>query len=123
MLAPEDLDTMAARETSDVIGKLDEIKQAIIANKIADPGTFGITTVPQATHVRMRIKSLVLSADNAGAVNIRLTIGTRLFVFPVIGPITLVLPPPVDILDRGVDIFATTSVGALQASYLTYTPE
>lgn len=122
---PEEIDVN--RETSAVTDRLDKINETL-RKQGTKPGVFdmltGATTgATQQTHVRMRPDKLVLSGDNVGAVTFSVKFGARTFRFAVVGPITLVLPPPVEIIDRGTDIVATVSAGNLTAAYFTYQPE
>ena len=124
VLSPDDTN----RETNEVTEKLDEIKQAIQQQRVAETGVFdmltGATTgVVQQTHVRMRVRQLVISTDQVGAATFSVRFGQRTYRFGAVGPLTLVLPPPIEIVDRGVDIQATVSAGNLLSAYFTYTPE
>lgn len=123
VLAPDDVN----RETNEITDRLDQIRDAV-KKSAAMPGVFdmltgAVTGATQQTHVRMRPIQLVLSADNVGATIISVQWGTRFYRYAVVGPLTLVLPPPQEIIDRGVDIDATVGAGSLVSAYFTYQPE
>jgi hypothetical protein len=121
MLNPtsEQVDGDQAGIVSSVTSRLDKIVKAL---GHAEEATFLIGQ-DQTTHVKMRLKSLLISADNAGATIITLKIGTRSYIYNVVGPITLVVPPPATIIDRGVDVTCLANTGNVTLAYFRYTAE
>lgn len=123
MIEPQELTKSIEDQPSDVLTELRGIRTAV--SKKAEPpreATYQIN-VDGPTHVRMKIVSVTLSVDNVGATAITLSIGTKEFVYNVVGPLTLVIPPPVTVIDRGIDVAAAASAGNVDLAYLRYTAE
>lgn len=109
-------------QQNDVIAQLKGIRKAIDDQREPSEATYLINQ-DGPTHVRMRVKNLLLSADNAGATAITLRIGNQRFVYNVVGPLTLVVPPPVTVVDRGIDVSAIASAGNVDLAQFRYTAE
>lgn len=110
-------------QASDVLNELRGIRKAVSAKpEVPREATYQIN-VDGPTHVRMKLVNLLLSIPNAGATVVTLAIGSRTFLYNVIGPLTLVVPPPVTIVDRGIDVSATASAGAVDLAQFRYTAE
>lgn len=109
-------------QQNDVIAQLKGIRKAIDDQKEPSEATYLINQ-DGPTHVRMRVKNLLLSVDNVGATAITLVIGAKRFIYNVVGPLTLVVPPPVTIVDRGIDVAATASAGNVDLAQFRYAAE
>lgn len=111
------------REDNEVVSALDRVHAAVKSLSAATPGQFDLTVVPQATHVKMRTSSLVMSIAAAGVATLNIGSRTWVFTFAAATPIVL---PFVEKVDRGVDVFIV-GVGAgapvAMTAYLIYTPE
>jgi hypothetical protein len=107
--------------TNDALHGLRSSVDGLIATLKARDGVFTVTLAPQATHIRMIAKRFVFSVS--AACTVTLTVGSRTYLFDTAGPVTLDLPAPFTLVDRGVDIFAAVSAGNLQVAYLTFGPE
>lgn len=107
---------------NDVIAQLKGIRQAIDDQKEPSEATYLINQ-DGPTHVRMRIRNVLFSTDHVGATEITLTIGAKSFVYNVVGPLTLVIPPPVTIVDRGIDVAAVADAGNVDLAQFRYTAE
>jgi len=118
--APEDVN----RETNEVVTSIDGMRQSVDAlaeTMRARTGVFDINLVAQQTHVRMRAKWLVFSVSAGASVTFRF--GQKSIIYDVPGAITLMLPAPITVVDRGTDIVVAVSAGLLRSAYLTYLPE
>lgn len=123
MIEPQELTKSIEDQPSDVLTELRGIRTAV--SKKAEPpreSTYQINA-DGPTHVRMRVVSVAFSVDNVGATAITLSIGAKRFVYNVIGPLTLIVPPPVTVIDRGIDVTAVASAGNVDLAYLRYTAE
>jgi hypothetical protein len=107
--------------TNDALHGLRKSVDDLTAQLKARDGVFTITNLPQATHLRMIAKRFVFSVS--AACTLTLTVGGRTYLFDTTSAVTLDLPAPFTLVDRGVDIFAAVSAGALRVAYLTYGPE
>ena len=109
-------------QQGDVIEELRGIHKAIDAQKQPSEATYLINQ-DGPTHVRMRIKNVLFSSDHVGATQITLNIGAKAFVYNVVGPLTLVIPPPVTVVDRGIDVSAVADNGNVDLAQFRYTAE
>lgn len=118
------------RETNEVITAIDRVSGGIdrVIKKLS-PATiaqFTLTAAAQATHVKMRTQTIVMSPGNAAGIA-TLVIGTERwpFVWSTVGAMTFPIALPfVQIIDRGVDISLVLSGGMVTCTaYLIYTAE
>lgn len=110
-------------QASDVLTELRGIHKAVSKPpEVPREATYQIN-VDGPTHVRMKLVNILFSLDNVGATAVTLTIGARRFVYNVVGPLTLVVPPPVTVVDRGIDVAAVASAGAVDLAQFRYTAE
>lgn len=115
--------SMEEAQGADVLSELRGIRKAVTAKPEVPREATYLINVDGPTHVRMKLINVLFSLDHAGAVSVTLTIGTKAFVYNVIGPLTLVVPPPVTVVDRGIDVAAVASAGSVDLAQFRYTAE
>lgn len=109
-------------QQNDVIAQLKGIRKAIDDQKEPAEATYLINQ-DGPTHVRMRVRTLLMSSDHVGATALTLAIGAKRFVYNVVGPLTLVVPPPVTVVDRGIDVSCTADAGNVDLAQFRYVAE
>jgi hypothetical protein len=108
----------AAKMHEDVVGGLRAILHALTDR--SPTLFFALTTTRASTHIRMRGDLLVITVDAAAQVTVNIGSGTYIFNFPAAD--IRIIPFPL-VIERGVDVFLSTSAGNLGACYLIATPE
>lgn len=112
------------RETNEVVTALNGLREAIekvVTYRPPEQSSFILSANRQATHVRMRIYSAVLTASAAAVVTLQ--VGGIAYTFPFAAADTKVVPLSI-VVERGQDVFFTTTGGAGSTTgYLIYTPE
>lgn len=79
-----------------------------------------VQNVRASQHIRFRSQTLVLACD--GAMNVTLSIGTRIWVFQIAAAGTFTFPF-ITVVERGTDAMVTPSAGNVTAVYLIGTRE